>query len=345
MIFRRFSPLGAALLSITVVGLSLLGLTGTGVSHLPFTSEVVTHSLTGLSGEDGAVLVVKIDDTPAAHPQVGLREADVVYIEQVEGGLTRLAAVYSSQIPTLVGPVRSARISDIDLFAQFGRVAFAYSGAQTKFRPVLAAANLSDVGAMKYGAAFYANDPLRVPPYAMMLKAQGLLNHVQTSGVQVAVSKRMGWSFGAAPSSMEKFSSVHISWPTNSYDAQWSKSEGRWLLSHNGSPDFDETGYQLGPKTLVIQIVSITDSIYHDKVGGVTPYSATVGSGDCFILRNGAMVKAHWSRNDIESGTTFTGADGQEIAFDRGQIWFALTSKAPIFTGLSLQDATNPPSK
>lgn len=77
--------------------------------------------------------MVKIDDTPPAHPQAGLEDADVVYIEQVEGGLTRLAAVFSSNIPTVIGPVRSARISDIEILKQFGRVAFAYSGAQKNY--------------------------------------------------------------------------------------------------------------------------------------------------------------------------------------------------------------------
>ena len=81
-----------------------------------------------------------------AHPQIGLEDADVVYIEQVEGGLTRLAAVFSSTIPVRIGPVRSARISDIDILSQYGRVAFAYSGAQRKLLPVITAANLQDLG-------------------------------------------------------------------------------------------------------------------------------------------------------------------------------------------------------
>ena len=94
-------------------------------------------------------MVVKIDDTTAARPQAGLEDADLVYIEQVESGLTRLAAVFSSKIPAIIGPVRSARISDIEILEQFGRVAFAYSGAQKKLLPVIAAANLENLGAQR----------------------------------------------------------------------------------------------------------------------------------------------------------------------------------------------------
>src|SRR4051794_34492364 len=100
--------------------------------------------LTGWPGGLGKpVLVVKIDNTTPAHPQVGIDDADIVYLEQVEGGLTRLAAVFSGTLPRTVGPVRSARQTDIELFAQYGRVAFAYSGAQHKVLTMLHHANLA----------------------------------------------------------------------------------------------------------------------------------------------------------------------------------------------------------
>ncbi len=111
--------------------------------------EPTYNSLSGREGNDGEILVVKIDDTRSARPQIGVDRADIVYIEQVEGGLTRLAAVFSSEIPTLIGPIRSARISDIEILAQYGRVVFAYSGAQSKLLPVIAAANLNDYGAQR----------------------------------------------------------------------------------------------------------------------------------------------------------------------------------------------------
>src|SRR5471030_1048494 len=86
--------------------------------------------LSGRVGKvDGPVYAVKIDNTTRAHPQVGLTKADVVYIEQVEGGVTRLAAVYSSEYPKTVGPVRSARITDVDLLHQYGTVGLMYSGS------------------------------------------------------------------------------------------------------------------------------------------------------------------------------------------------------------------------
>ena len=343
--FKRFAAIGIPLSTAVIVVLAMTGRFSISELSLPLVKSQPQSLLTGLPGKNGPLLVVKIDDTSYAHPQVGLRSADVVYIEQVEGGLTRLAAVFSSQIPPIVGPVRSARISDLELLSQYGKVGFAYSGAQRKFLPEIAAANLFDVGANKYGATFYKNDPLRTPPYAMMLNATELVKEASFRGASFVRPKEMGWNFGDQSTLAKEISSVDISWPAARYTAVWSESESRWLLSHNGLADLDETGYQLGPQNIVIQKVSITDSIYKDKVGGVTPFSATIGTGDCYLLRNGTSLPCRWNRTSAESGTTFTDAAGEEIYFAPGQIWFALTSKEPVINAPELQDATKTMSK
>lgn len=345
MFFKRFIATAIAITSIAVITISIFAKVSDREIKLPFLYSGPYSSLTGLKGSDGPVLVVKIDDTNLAHPQVGLSSADVVYIEQVEGGLTRLAAVFASNIPAVVGPVRSARISDIELLAQYGKVAFSYSGAQRKLLPVIASANLFDVGANKYGPTFYANNPARIAPYAMMVKVPELLAAASERGVAPALSSEMGWKFGKAPEGLSPITTAHISWPAGSYDADWSVDEDRWLLKHNGNPNLDDTGFNLGPKTFVIQIVSITDSIYKDKFGGITPFSATVGGGKCYILRNGGYLPCTWSRPTEMSGTTFKDSAGNEVTFEKGQIWFALTSKEPIFTAQSLPDATKSTSK
>ena len=332
MYFKKISLILLSALSIGVVVVAVVNPDNPILSKLPFISDSPFNSISGLPGADGPVLVVKIDDTRQAHPQIGLEDADIVYIEQVEGGLTRLAAVFSSKIPTRIGPVRSARISDIELLEQYGRVAFSYSGAQKKMRPVIDEANLEDLGAQNHSSTIYTTDPNRIQPYAMVLRADLLMQFVKEKNFSIAHSKSMGWEFGGAPDGGVKVESVHLSWPASSYDAHWSDSEDRWLLDHSYQPDLSESGEQLGAKTLVIQLVSITDSIYKDKVGGVTPFSATVGEGRGFILRDGKSYEAQWSRPDAASGTTWKTLSGEKIAFAKGQIWVALTDKEPVFT-------------
>lgn len=294
-------------------------------------TKVEVNFLTGLPGVNGPVLAAKIDDTNSAHPQVGLEFADVVYIEQVEAGLTRLLAIFSSNIPKDIGPIRSARISDIDLLAQYGRVGLAYSGAQNKLRPVIARANIEDLGAEHNSPTIYYRDRNRSAPTNMILNSAPLMAKAKN----LTIAKPMGWIFGKPPVNGKEITEVKITWPNASYGALWSKSESRWLLTHNNSPDLSASGMQLGSPTLVVQIVKITPSIYGDKFGGITPMSETIGTGHGYILRDGKVFPATWNRSSSESGTTWLQEDGKEIAFAPGQIWIALTDQEPKFTYLA----------
>ena len=158
---------GLLVISLAIIFISIFSLTN--ISEIVSRPEVEKNLFNGVSGENNQILVVKVDDTKPAHPQIGIEDADVVYVEQVESGLTRLATIYSSKLPPLIGPVRSARISDIELLAQYGRVGFAYSGAQSKLRPVLAAANLENLSAERNPPSIYGKDPNRSAPVNMIL--------------------------------------------------------------------------------------------------------------------------------------------------------------------------------
>jgi hypothetical protein len=319
-----------ALMSLTVAAAAFLPASQKSLISNIFV-EPTYNSLSGREGSDGEILVVKIDDTVSARPQIGIDRADVVYIEQVEGGLTRLAAVFSSEIPTLIGPIRSARISDIEILAQYGRVVFAYSGAQSKMLPVISAANLNDYGAQRQSPTIYTRDESRTSPTNMVLRADLLLEKVRNDGREIANSRSVGWNFGDLPTGGVAITGAKMSWPAATYDLTWSAEEERWLISNNGIPNMSASGSQHGPTTFVIQIVEILPSEYGDKFGGVTPYSKTVGTGTGFVLRDGKYFPATWSRPDELSGTTWQALDGSELAFARGQVWIALTEKNPQF--------------
>ena len=325
---------------IFVAALSLLiVLAGISAAISPIGSSIRTsifkesakNILSGVPGKNGPILAVKIDDTTMAHPQVGLESADIIYIEQVEGGLTRLAAIYSSRIPQLIGPIRSARVSDLELLAQYGKVGFAYSGAQSKFRPEIESANLVDLGAQSKPPTIYTTDPNRVQPYAMILRADLLMDFVAEKEISLATPKSPGWSFAQDFKKGVAISNARVTWPASSYDVSWSQQNKTWQLSHNGKPNYSASGKVLTADTFVIQIVKISDSVYRDKVGGITPFIASVGSGSGYILRDGRYIQARWNRPSAEVGTQWTTPDGEEIPFKAGAIWIALTDKEPRF--------------
>jgi len=290
-------------------------------------AKVERNVLTGLPGTNGKVLAVKFDDTTYSHPQQGVEFADVVFVTQVEAGLTRLMGIYSSQYPEVLGPVRSARISDIDILAQFGKVGFLYSGSQSKLRPVLTSANLVNLSAERNPPTIYFNDPGRVPPYAMMVKPNLLLDKTE----DVSVVRSVGWQHGTRAPNAVKISSATIRWPNAVYKATWSTDERKFLLEHDNKINLAFSGVQLGSPMMVIQMVSIKPSEYGDKFGGVTPKTTVIGEGDAYLLRNGRMTQVRWKRVSAESPTEWTLPDGSVAKFARGQVWIFLTDQEPTF--------------
>lgn len=301
------------------------------------TPPQLLHPLTGLPYVDPSspvlstgmppVLAVKIDNTRNAQPQVGVEAADLVYIEEVEYGMTRLAAIFSSTIPARIGPVRSARITDIDLLSQYGSPAFAFSGAQEKLWPALAEAPFIDVSANK-DPQDYARDSARLAPYNYFFDAETAL--AQLEGVSPA--KEMGFTFAQEiPSGGSPAFSAELTWPSSSLKFRYNQDRNQYAIQLNGErANFEEVEQGEGKvwaDTAVIQFVEQTPSVYFDKGGGNTPQVQTVGTGEAIIMRNGQLFSALWSRPDSQSGTTFTDTTGNPVPFHPGRTWIALYNK------------------
>ena len=318
-------------ISLAVIILSLSG--NTDLPKLPLVKEPAKNFFTGLAGENKQILVVKIDDTNAAHPQIGVESADVVYVEQVEGGLTRLAAIYTSKLPPLIGPIRSARISDIELLAQFGRVGFAYSGAQSKMRPVIAAANLENLSAERNPPSIYGKDPDRPGPVDMILKPDLLLERANANPkIRIETATASVFPFGDAPKGETNTAVAKVKWPSAKYELRWDSTNEKWLIYFNEKPNMAANGEHLYADTAIIQIVSITPSIYGDKFGEITPFSKTTGSGKAVMLRDGFSYQISWQRNLETDVTTWISEDGGVANFKPGRTWIFLTDKAPVLT-------------
>jgi len=316
-----------------VAFLALLTLFISSCASLPFAEEKVEiekNLFTNLPGSSGKVFAVKFDDTNDAHPQQGVESADVVYLTQVEAGLTRLMGIYSSNYPEVLGPIRSARISDLSILGEYGRVGFLYSGAQSKMRPVIAESNLINLSAERNPPSIYFNDPSRRSPYSMMVKPNLLLE----KAADVELAKKPGWQHGPRAKGAKKIISAEINWPNSGYEAYWSAIDRKFLLKHNSRENIASSGIQLGSPMMVIQMVKISPSEYGDKFGGVTPKSEVIGSGHGYLLRNQRVVKALWNRATLSEPTTWSLEDGSPAFFAPGQIWFFLTDNEPKFTYL-----------
>ncbi|MCH9676136.1 MAG: DUF3048 domain-containing protein [Actinomycetia bacterium] len=290
------------------------------LTGLPFIKLPLPAQFAGMP----AVLAVKIDNTRNAQPQAGVGLADLVYVEEVEYGMTRLAAIFSSTIPARIGPVRSARITDIDLLAQYGSPAFAFSGAQRKLWPALDKATFIDVSANKVPQD-YSRDSTRRAPYNYFFDAVSALSQVEG----VSRAKEMGFTFDKAiPRGGSIAQGVDLAWPSSSLQFRYNPARNQYAVQLNGErakvEKSDPGGSQVWADTAVVQLVEQKQSAYFDKGGGNTPQVETIGSGAAIILRDGQLFNATWDRSDAESGTTFTDSLGNQVPFHPGHTWIAL---------------------
>ena len=288
----------------------------TGPLTSPFTGEPITSL--------GPVLAVKIDNIVRARPQTGLNAADIVYVIPVEGGLSRFLAVYSSHLPPVIGPVRSAREDDLEVLRQFGTPAFAYSGATPHLLPFVHRARIVDLYAgLPTAAGAYFRGTGRPAPYNLYARPATLLAAARGA----SLAHDVGFRFGPVPASAPgtPTASFAAGYSAAAFTFTWSEAQERWLVSMDASPAKDTADGQLGAPTIVIQYTTVRTSRFLEY-GAPPPYAQSVGHGTAVVLRDGKAYPVTWSRPNGNVGTTFTTATGERMTFAKGQVWVLLTA-------------------
>ncbi|GAA5052490.1 DUF3048 domain-containing protein [Nocardia callitridis] len=278
--------------------------------------ERVPHSPDTSPPVSAPVLVAKIDNSPQGRPPVGLAPADLVYVEPVEGGLSRLAAVFSTHKPPVIGPVRSARETDLTLLDQFGNPTLASSGAAPELTPAVDGAPLHNASAERRPAAYY-RDHGRDAPHNMLVRPDEL----PVGGTWPPASQP---HFGPAPAGGQPTQHEQARYQDAVIGFDWSPSRHGWLVSMDGAPYTEADTGQLMASTVVLQRVQVADSAVSDVAGSVSPLVQTTGSGRALVLRDGHAFPAEWSRPSPVAGTTYTAPTGTAIPFAPGQVWTVL---------------------
>ncbi|HEX7096337.1 MAG TPA: DUF3048 domain-containing protein [Acidimicrobiales bacterium] len=274
--------------------------------------------LTGLPGfndPNRPALVVKIDNVDAARPPIGVNNADVVFEELVEGGLTRLAAVFHSRDADPVGPVRSVRSTDIGLLTMLNKPLFASSGGNPGVRAELAASSLVDIGHTELPGEYHRIN--RRAPHNLVTNTSSLRRAAAGQGgaPPALFSYR---SPGAAPATAVPASGVNVSFPSADISYSWTGSG--WARSQNGSAHVDSNGARIAPTNVIVQFVQYGRSSADEN----SPEAITVGSGDAWVFTEGTVVRGRWSRRDASSVTVFSDSDGNPIQLVPGTTWIEL---------------------
>jgi hypothetical protein len=288
--------------------------------------EPPSWPLTGLAAPDAdavkqRIISVKIENSPAARPQMNLQPADVVYESIAEGGVTRFNALFHSQLPGDAGPVRSARLSDVHIVPQYGAL-FVFSGASTSVNSAIrktSIENLSEDAGVSYP---YYRSTQRAAPHNLFVVFSKALEEAKRRGMPVTRENK-GLVFDKRASAEATPTVTGIDIPFSqanrvrwTYDAQ----SNTYLRENNGKAHTDRaTGKQIAAINVVV-LWAKHEAATRDKFGSVTYRITLTGSGRCSVFRNGQRYDGTWDAAS-DAPPTFKAEDGAQIKLTPGNTW------------------------
>jgi hypothetical protein len=320
---------GAAAVVVAVVGIAL-ALSGGGdgdgevadttTSRGPTTTSETPPiaPLTGLPDPSGATLTrpalsAKIGNNPEARPQTGLEAADVVYEEEVEGGITRFLAVFHSQAPEAFGPIRSARAFDPEILWPIKGL-FAYAGAASRNVPLVRAAPVQSFNETEAGDAMFLDRS-----FSNGQRPNILFGRPETFWAKATDHTPPQPLFRYLPEGGEftgdPVLAVTVPVGDGGYRPTftWDPDREVWLRSMGGGPHLARSGEQLTTDNVVIQFVP-----------GSGPQTSLIGEGEVVVLADGMLVRGRWTRPDRDSPTRYVDAAGDDLLLPPGRSWVVL---------------------
>ena len=280
-----------------------------GPTRHPFTGQLVKDA-----PGHGSV-TVKVDNTDAARPQAGLGGANLVVEELVEGGMTRLAAVYWDELPKEVGPVRSMRTTDIDIVTPTKGL-LAASGAAR--RPT-AAIKRAQIRTIVPGGKAFTRDSNRRAPYNLMLDVSALSKSLEDRPVPGDYFRWAAPDAAVPKGKPAKRASVRFS---AFHTTDWSFRKGSgWTRQEELAPAGDR--YKV--ENLLVLRVRVRDAGYRDVAGNPVPETVFKGKGGkAWLLRGGQVVDARWSKAGPGAKVNLTGPGGAALPLPVGRTWIEL---------------------
>jgi hypothetical protein len=300
----------------------------TSAAAPPPAAAVPTCPLTGQPAPGGTVparpaLGVKIGNYTGDRPSSGLNSADIVYEEPVEGGITRLVAVFQCQAPALVGDLRSARQPDAGILSQLSDPLFVHAGGIPPVLSLMANSPLIDKDLYQGDrSSSIIFPPGRVAPYSTFVNTASLwaFDPADVTPPAPIFQYSSGLPAGATAGSG---TSVHIPFSgTSDVTWTWSAAGRYYLRSYAGVADTLLDGSPTAAANVVIMTVQTSaGSWVENEQGGHEVLVTTTGSGPVVIMRGGAAIAGTWSRSSLTAPATFTAANGAPITLQPGNTW------------------------
>ncbi len=281
---------------------------------------LTSNPLTGGPLLTGPVIAVKIDNTAAGLPQFNVAEADLVYVEQVEGGLTRLMAVYHTTVPGEVGAVRSVRSTDAELLPVFGTPALVFSGGADGPLNALAATPAVAVSEDSGAAGFWRSDAA-----GGTYNLHADLQEIAAAHPELTAPYDIGLRFAADdPRVAAAPAATSLAVQYQAARTEFAFADGRYRLLRDGSEQSDASGAPIVADNVLFQSVGFEPDGTVDSVGSPSFISHTVGSGTFELFRDGHRITGNWSRPAADQPTQYLDGAGKPVLLKPGKTWVAL---------------------
>ncbi|UFU05818.1 DUF3048 domain-containing protein [Ruania halotolerans] len=285
--------------------------------------------LTGAVAGDELVerpaMSIKIENSEAARPQTGLQAADVVWEEMVEGGITRFNAVYHSDLPAQVGPVRSVRPMDAAISASYGGLLVA-SGGQAPFINGARDAGLQ-ILTDDLGHGGFTRSSARLAPHNLygtpsLFLDQADESHTEPPAEQLEFARRADGA--TAMSEGTPADEVTISFPSARPSWSWNAGDEVWERHESGEPATTEDAGRITAVNVVVLRVEISTTAYVDPSGANVPETILSGGGAAIVASGGHSIEVSWSKDDPSAPVVLTSADGESVDLAPGNTWIEL---------------------
>jgi hypothetical protein len=278
---------------------------------LTYSREIGKHSLT-LTGITSYIRS-DIDNTYASEPQVGLGKADMVVEELVEGGMTRLAVFYYSQIPGEVGPVRSMRASDIGIVSPVDADVVTSGAAQVTLNRIAGAG----IEYFTEGDKGFFRDSGRSAPYNLFTDLS------QTATLAEEDEPRrpadyLPWGDEADFPQGQPAASLAASF-SGGHTTNWTFAGGTYTNENTYAGEGDE----FPADTVLVLRVRVGDAGYRDPAGNPVPETQFTGKGQALIFHAGRLVRGQWTKESLEAPLELATEAG-DLTVPAGRTWIEL---------------------
>jgi hypothetical protein len=280
-------------------------------------------------------VAVMINNHVEARPQSGLNSADIVYETNVESGITRYLAIFWSEAPAKVGPIRSARQNYLEWLSPLDAL-YIHDGCAESTDPKVDACgniysyNIKDISTI---GAWRWNDGRRYAPhneYSSVTNAWEYAQKVNWDSFPAVES----WSFKNDAEIKDRGLKTEVSISfhntlqnSGAYNVLWTydNKSNSYLKTTGNQPDLDqETNSQIYAKNVVVQEINMTST--YDEKGHII--LDVIGSGNAVYLIDGKITEGTWKKTTRTDRTTYLDKEGKEIQFNRGRIWITAISRS-----------------